>query len=281
MEEALISIRSDVLTSFFKIFPLFVSDTFYITIIALGYWLAYKPRVFWQLGFLVPFSTMLNMILKNLFLCDRPDQSLHLIQVVDHSSGFPSGDVHVTAVFWGMLMYNYRSVPFRIISLAIILCVMASRVYLGVHTVVQVFGGLFFGLLTVWATIGSFGRRLFDSWEDGSVSTYWAICGITTLICLMISKITMPLTLGLAGVLIGYGLSLSFAKNHMASSKSRAKFAIAGLGLVSLWLVNRLFPKIHYTSVASVDAIFMVKYCIIGLIIFAVVPLIIKKRAVT
>lgn len=280
IEEAIIAMRSEGLTSFFKIFPFFVSDTFYIAVIALGYWLASKTRVFWQLGFLVPFSTMLNYILKNLFLCDRPDSSFHLVHIVDQSSGFPSGDVHITTVFWGMLICNFRSIPFRIIAISMILCVMASRVYLGVHTVVQVLGGLCVGGVTVWAMSSAFGRKMFSLWENGEASTYWSICWITILICVMTSRATMPLIFGLTGVLAGYGLSLGFAKNYMASSKRRAKPLVAMFGLGSLWLVNRFFPKMHFAPATWVDAIFIVKYCSIGLIIFALVPLMTKDSEV-
>jgi len=62
IQESMIAMRSEELTTFFKIFPFFVSDTFFISAIALGIWLAPKLRIFWQLGFLIPFSIMLNAI---------------------------------------------------------------------------------------------------------------------------------------------------------------------------------------------------------------------------
>lgn len=276
IEETIIALRCPELTYFFKIFPLFVSDTFYIAVIALGYWLAPKPRIFWKLGFLVPFSTLLTAILKNIFCYDRPDASLHLVKIIDQSSGFPSGDVLVSVVFWGMLIYSFRSMSFRIVAISIILCVMLSRVYLGVHTAAQVLGGLFFGIIIVWAMVGSFGRRMFGFWENGEVSTYWAISSITVLVCLMTSKVIMPLIFSIAGILVGYGLSLGFAKKYMDGSRARRRFLAAGIGLVLLWLVNHLFPKLHFETVTWTDAVFVAKYCIIGLVIFAFVPLIIS-----
>ncbi len=40
--EWILNFRSEMLTSWFKIFPFFASDYFYITIIAIAYWL--NPR---------------------------------------------------------------------------------------------------------------------------------------------------------------------------------------------------------------------------------------------
>jgi len=98
LQDTIISFRNPELTFLFKIFPFFASEPFYIGVIALGYWLALNASVFWRLGFLIPFSTVVNGILKNVFLLERPDTSLHLVHVIDKSLGFPSGDVHVATV---------------------------------------------------------------------------------------------------------------------------------------------------------------------------------------
>ena len=56
------AIRSDFLTEFFLIFPFFASSFFYITFIALGYWLRPGGKTFNQLGFLVPFTTIVAAV---------------------------------------------------------------------------------------------------------------------------------------------------------------------------------------------------------------------------
>src|SRR6202042_1962397 len=150
--------------AFFKIFPFFVSDTFYIAVIALGYWIARQKYVFWQLGFLVPFSVMLNIILKNLFMQERPDSALHLVDIVDKSSGFPSGDAQLGTIFWFMIIWAYPYNIVRFLGLSMVLLIMISRVYLGVHTVAQVAGGVFVGLVTFWFFVRSRGKDLFELW---------------------------------------------------------------------------------------------------------------------
>ena len=109
LQDTIISFRNPELTFLFKIFPFFASEPFYIGVIALGYWLALNASVFWRLGFLIPFSTVVNGILKNVFLLERPDTSLHLVHVIDKSLGFPSGDVHVATVLWELLLYYFQS----------------------------------------------------------------------------------------------------------------------------------------------------------------------------
>lgn len=98
--EWILNFRHETLTNWFKIFPFFVSDYFFITIIALAYWLNPQKRLFLDLGWLVSFSTLLNVNLKKLFAIPRPNSTLHMLPINDNSFGFPSGDVQVATVFY-------------------------------------------------------------------------------------------------------------------------------------------------------------------------------------
>ena len=277
LQDTIISFRNPELTFLFKIFPFFASEPFYIGVIALGYWLALNSSVFWRLGFLIPFSTVVNGILKNVFLLERPDTSLHLVHVIDKSLGFPSGDVHVATVLWGLLLYYFQSRALRFLGVLIILCIMISRVYLGVHTVDQVFGGLFFGIVTVFVAISSQGEKLFQEWQTGKTITYWLLCSFVFILYILVSTEVQPLIISLGGILISYGLSVSYAKNY-TTSKMRCNLVSAVLGVFSLLIVNKTFPKIHFEQVALVDGIFLIKYTIIGLIIFSFIPVISLKN---
>lgn len=79
----ILSFRADYLTYVFKYFPLLANDYFCVTIIALGYWLRPSWTLFKSLRFLIQFSTLINCLLKNLFLIPHPEISLHLILVHD------------------------------------------------------------------------------------------------------------------------------------------------------------------------------------------------------
>jgi len=274
IQSAIIAMRSPELTTFFKIFPFFVSDTFFISVIALGCWLASKPRVFWQLGFLIPFSTLLNFILKNLFLVDRPDSSLHMVHIIDKSTGFPSGDVHLASMLWAMLFCNFHSKILRFFAVIMTVLIMISRVYLGVHTVEQVCGGLFFGLATAIVANSRYGQGLFDQWQNGKTGSYWLICIVAISACFIIAESPSPLLFSVSGVMLGYGLAIPNAQKYAAKLRLSHGILIALLGMALLWLANWAFPKIHFEAISFGDSIYIVKYTVISLIIFAVVPMI-------
>jgi hypothetical protein len=94
--EWLLHLRSEHLTEFFILLPLLASGIFYISTISIGYWLRPGGWTFVQLGFLVPFATIVNLILKHSFAIIRPHEDLHLVHV-ESILGFPSGDVRAIA----------------------------------------------------------------------------------------------------------------------------------------------------------------------------------------
>lgn len=145
----IIAVRTDFLTSLFKFFPLLAKDYFYITILALGYWLSPNSLTFRAFGFLVPFSTLMNCLLKNLFRISRPEESLHLIEI-GRSFGFPSGDVQVAFVFWGLMILNFKNKLLSSLAVFAIVGMACSRVYLGVHSIYDVMGGMLFGSIIIF-----------------------------------------------------------------------------------------------------------------------------------
>ncbi|AFB31573.1 phosphatase, PAP2 family protein [Rickettsia massiliae str. AZT80] len=77
--EWILNFRSEMLTNWFKIFSFFASDYFYITIIAIAYWLNPRKRLFLDLGWLISFATLLNVIIKKAFSIPRPPSLVYYI----------------------------------------------------------------------------------------------------------------------------------------------------------------------------------------------------------
>lgn len=140
-------LRSDFLTSFFSIFPFFASDIFYFAIIACGYWFT-GSRFYQDLGILITLSTLLNYGLKILFKIPRP-AVVHLVET-HQTFGFPSGDIQVALMVWGLLAWKFQKGWFWILSALMVLGIGFSRLYLGVHTPLDLLGGASVGVgLTV------------------------------------------------------------------------------------------------------------------------------------
>lgn len=100
---------------------------------------------------------MLNLALKHLFVRDRPDSALHLVEV--RSPSFPSGHSMAASIFYlttGALLTQTarrRREKLYLVASAILLAGLVgfSRVYLGVHYPTDVIAGWSAG--AVWAVL--------------------------------------------------------------------------------------------------------------------------------
>jgi membrane-associated phospholipid phosphatase len=140
--------RTESLTTFFTLFPKIFNEYFYLFSVAIGYWLNPQKKLFPALGFLVSFGQFINCFLKNSFRINRPDAHLHLVTINDFF-GFPSGDTQMATVFWLTLFLYLSRSSWRYVCLMPLMAVGVSRVYLGVHTVVDVMGGFATGVFLV------------------------------------------------------------------------------------------------------------------------------------
>lgn len=118
----------------------------------------------WETLFIValPISAwLLNLIIKPLVARPRPPEELVWVLVTANEYSFPSGHVLQAAVLYGFLFFlapRLLRQPWaaisRVVLVILILLVMISRIYLGVHWFSDVMGGLLFaGLLVAPAVI--------------------------------------------------------------------------------------------------------------------------------
>ena len=91
--------------------------------------------------------------LKEFFQDPRPDPILNIDPWLEHSTsfGFPSGHTQIAVVIWLYIAMNVKNSIAKIISIIFLFGIPLSRLYLGVHDVGDILGGIFFGILTLLA----------------------------------------------------------------------------------------------------------------------------------
>jgi membrane-associated phospholipid phosphatase len=109
-----------------------------------------------------------NAFFKNLFRVERPFvkykdeiRALRLSTATGYS--YPSGHTQTATTVFGLVGFRLKRF-FPIISAVLIFLIGLSRVYLGVHTVYDVLGGLAFGL--VWSYVGFWLYKLLTKKEN-------------------------------------------------------------------------------------------------------------------
>ena len=131
-----------------------------ITILAMGYLIArQRGRLAVLLGVLIAAGGLMNNLLKQVFIRERPEIVPHLVEV--SSASFPSGHAMNSAMVYltlaALLASTERSRRVKVFlmftALFLTLIVGASRVYLGVHWPTDVLAG--WGVGSSWAVLSS------------------------------------------------------------------------------------------------------------------------------
>lgn len=144
----ILPLRHPTLTVVFEAFTLAGYPLFYLALLPLAYWL-WKPRESHQLVAFLILSALLNSFLKDFFDDPRPDPAFALDGRVGGSYGFPSGHAQLAVVTWGALAI-FAGTRAAIVGAAVmIMGICLSRLYLGVHDIEDVVGGLVLGSLSL------------------------------------------------------------------------------------------------------------------------------------
>lgn len=138
------------------------NEMFYILVIPFLFWCVNK-RVATIVGVAFLLSAAINDIVKFWFINPRPNPEnlaagiaeLNRMYAPLNSPGFPSGHAQNAVVFWGTLAYVLKHRLFTIFSLILIAGIAYSRLYLGVHYLGDVAGGIVFGTIIFLCTIAS------------------------------------------------------------------------------------------------------------------------------
>jgi len=140
--------RSEGLTRFFKIVTWFGYTTFYMIFLSVGYWL-WSYRSFTRLALLIAVSGLINAWLKDFWQDPRPVFPASLDGKAAESFGLPSGHAQISATLWIWLCLEMRRGWLWFIGIAMIALICLSRLYLAVHDVADILGGLAIALVLI------------------------------------------------------------------------------------------------------------------------------------
>lgn len=198
-----------VLDYFFIFLSFLGTEEFFLVAVPLVYWL-YEKRLGFALGVLFCSSAFLNNFLKGLFALPRPPATE--VRVLYASSGtgygFPSGHAQNSTVFWGLLARRRRSRYAWAAAGILVALIGFSRLYLGLHYLADVLGGMGIGaaLLAVFLLLE---RRGADA-APGSAP--WSFLA-ATLLGLFFYRTEVALKV--AGALAGMGLGYSLEETYL------------------------------------------------------------------
>jgi len=145
----IISLKSDGFTKFMLLITHLASTKFIMIImfIFLCKYFISKKRIYLITDIIILGETIINSTLKIIIGRERPT----LINLVTETSySFPSGHTMVAVVLYGFLIYlinkskmnKYLKIVLNSLLIILIILIMMSRIYLGVHYASDVFAGM-------------------------------------------------------------------------------------------------------------------------------------------
>ncbi len=177
------SLRNPLLDAVFSVITLLGEETIFMAVGMIVFWCIDKYQGYYLLttGFL---GTVINQFLKMLCRVPRPwvkDPSFTIVESArDAATGysFPSGHTQTSVGVFGGLARCNKSTVLRIIAISACVLVPLSRMYLGVHTPLDVGVSIIIALILVFVAYPLFKRAA------ESPKTMYAILGTLTLITL-------------------------------------------------------------------------------------------------
>lgn len=283
--------RFPLMDSFMSLITMLGDEIGFMVIAILFFWCINKRQGYYILcvGF---FGTILNQFLKLVFRIPRPwvkDPTFEIVESArEGASGysFPSGHTQNIAGTFGALVASAKQRWLKIVSIVIITLVAFSRMYLGVHTPLDVGVSLLIALVMVLAL-----RPIFVSEKENPKAMYILI-GTMILVSVgylcFVSFYSFPADVdaynlehgtknayNLLGALIGFAIAYPIEKKYInfdVKSVWWVQILKVVLGLVCVIAIKELL-KIPLVPLLGVNLCALVRYCLLVAFAIAVWPL--------
>ncbi len=278
--QALEGIRCGFLNVLFAIFTFFGEETFIVLIIAIVF-LCVKKSIGEQMLLTILSSSALCTILKSAIRRNRPfvkgtvekvDIDTPLVSTNDlHlDQSFPSGHSASSSSFFGCIAANFRKKAWVVIvCTVIVLSVMLSRLYLGVHFPTDVLTGAAIGILSAIAW-----QIIYTKWYDKRLWIFLIIAALTVPF-LFITRTMTSSMYKISGISLATAIALIIEDKYFNFQdadklwKRIVRFAIALGAAGILFLLLGLLPDCNVVS--------FIKYFFAVLAALTVAPVCIVK----
>lgn len=185
------NLRNPVLDLLFSAVTLFGEETVFMAIGMIVFWCVSKQKGYYLLsvGFV---GTVLNQFLKITFRIPRPwvkDPSFTIVESArEAASGysFPSGHTQTSVGLFGGVALKFKNRAIRIASVALCVLVPLSRMYLGVHTPLDVGVSIALALVLIFVL-----APIFDKAEKSPKVMYALLFSLTGIMIAYLLFITL------------------------------------------------------------------------------------------
>ncbi len=211
-------------------------------VFALAFWISGRRLAYGLLG-VVLLATVIDVLIWTLFPVQRPHDPQIIIRAKLEAPSFPSGHTVTATTLWGTLT-AFGRIPI-VASISIVAGVMLSRLYLGVHYLVDVLGGVLIGLILVVAY-----QRLWPvilRWFSGRPFRFFLILGLCVPVAVFPFTNFSPRGWEIFGAALGVGIGMPleywyvhYTPAKISLRKQLLKLTIGLGGLAAIAFVPRL-----------------------------------------
>jgi undecaprenyl-diphosphatase len=200
----------------------------YIVLLPLVYFLLDR-KVGWKTFLILIVSTLITVCLKYALKLPRPPSSEWRVSVEGY--GFPSGHSATSTSFWGYLALKIKNKYFIATVIPLILLIAFSRIYLGVHYLQDIIGGIVIGLMLIY---------FFHKAEKITIKP--SKKREIELICIVVSSFVISLlapfiksyVFKLAGILFGFGVAHIISTDFLGFRQPKEFKLRTSLALLSI-----------------------------------------------
>lgn len=269
---------------FFNFISFFGEPEFYILLLGFIYWI-YNKKAGEFIGLTLGLSLSLNNVFKGIFNVERPflthpEEIQNMRASTATGSSFPSGHVQgATTIFFAVATYFKQRWLFIVAAVMIIL-MMISRMYLGVHYLQDVIAG---GIIGIGITLGMY--KAFTMLYENQQRLHQFYIALAVILFPAILLIDVNDFFRGYGIMVGFILAIIFEKHYInfTLDVSRVKLAlryVVGVGaiLITMIALGELFSLINTTQGSLPENMLdFVRFFAVAFIGFGVYPYIFNR----